>query len=205
MTIITVQQPDGETATQAEAVISQFAGVEHLPEHGHYPDYPNWGSPRRGAQQQIIDAAGGKAHRRGAYEFADGSAVQWRNGVPVALLSGWAEEQAKAPANPYGITRTDFVADARGLRDALAKMDVEYREVDIPHLVGAAGCAVLIGYTSPKTGQPVTVLTIPKRYAIDGWAEDYYYLEGVSIEDAVARGEPYWVKVVYPAVKDWPL
>jgi hypothetical protein len=112
-----------------------------------------------------------------------------------------------APENPWGITQYGYWSDMSHnppLRDQLAAQGVAYEELPIPHLVGMAGAAALVGYISPASDQPVTVLAIPKRPDVDAFGEDYYYLQGVPLSDAVARGEHYWVDEVYPAVNDWP-
>ena len=111
-----------------------------------------------------------------------------------------------APANPFGVTRfASWSGDgvAADLRVQLSRQGIQFEEVAVPHLVGLAGTAALLGYVSPASQQAVTVLAVPHRYGIDDYAEDYFYLEGLAIADAVARGEPWWIEL-YQAVKRWP-
>jgi hypothetical protein len=99
------------------------------------------------------------------------------------------------PPNDIGLTKytgySDFSSNGT-LEDQLDKAGVKYIEALIPHLVGMAGEARLLFYTSPKTGSHVTVLVVPLRGDIDSFGEDYYYFEGVSMEDAL-RDESRWL------------
>ncbi len=92
-----------------------------------------------------------------------------------------------APSNTIGLTHiagwTDLMAGDR-LEDQLEKAAVAIEKQDIPTIVGMGGCARLVGYTSQRTGQPVTVLVVPLQGDIDSWAEDYYIFGGLSFEDA---------------------
>jgi hypothetical protein len=111
-----------------------------------------------------------------------------------------------APANRFGVTRfASWSGDgmAADLRAQLSQEGIPFEEVALPHLVGLAGTVALLGYVSPTSQQAVTVLAIPHRYEIDDYAEDYFYLPGLSIAEAVARGEPWWIEL-YEAVKRWP-
>ena len=99
-----------------------------------------------------------------------------------------------APDNPFGMTRYAWWSDlaeiqsgTKPLRDQLTAQNVTFEEEQIPYIVGMAGTAALLFYTSPRTGQPVTVFCIPHRYDVDSWAEDYYYFEGLSKDEALAK------------------
>lgn len=80
---------------------------------------------------------------------------------------------------------SDMSTDAP-LVDQLDQQQIAHVEIVIPNLVGLGGSAYLCEYTSPATGKAVTVLCVPIRYEIDGFAEDYYYFEGLALDDAQA-------------------
>lgn len=102
-----------------------------------------------------------------------------------------------AKPNTLGVTGTASWSDlSRGdpLADQLKKAEIQFDRIDVPHLVGMAGSAYLVCYVSPRSGKPMTVLCVPVRYEIDGWAEDYFYCEGMTREQALAD-ENHWLKV----------
>lgn len=102
--------------------------------------------------------------------------------------------------NEYGLTNYHCWSDCGPtLREVLTKNSVSYQETEIPHLVGFAGNAELIFYVSPKLGKPVTVLAIPHRYDIDGFAEEYFYFVGMTKEQAL-QDEQWWLNL-YPKLK----
>jgi hypothetical protein len=87
----------------------------------------------------------------------------------------------------FGLTRI-LVCDYSGdpIETALGKQGIPAARRELPGIVGMGGAAWLLGYLSPKTGLPVTVLAVPHRYDIDQFAEEYFYFEGLSWADALA-------------------
>ena len=98
--------------------------------------------------------------------------------------------------NEIGLTGFATVTDPRRdetLEAQLAAQRVEYTKINLPFLIGMGGDASLICYTSPKSGQPVTVLCVPLRPDIDSFAEDYYYFVGLGQDDALALSPDDWI------------
>jgi hypothetical protein len=95
----------------------------------------------------------------------------------------------EAAPNDFGLTgigEWDGMLDARTLHQQLDAQGVTSERVALPQIVGMGGSAELLFYTSPRSGQPVTVLCVPHRYDVDGFAETYYYFEGMGRAEALA-------------------
>lgn len=95
--------------------------------------------------------------------------------------------------NEIGLTRFAWTADGYqpGLTDQLDKAGIPYEVHEIPHLVGMGGSASLIFFRG-TSGEDRCVLFIPIRYEIDGFAEEYYYFDGMSKEKAL-ESEQWWL------------
>lgn len=74
------------------------------------------------------------------------------------------------------------------LREQLDKEGVKYHEVNLNKVVSGAS---LIYYISKKSGVPITILCIQLRDEDDRPAEEYYYFEGMTLEQAI-RDEDWW-------------
>jgi hypothetical protein len=73
----------------------------------------------------------------------------------------------------YAEWSSDF--PGQPLADQLHQAGVAVERLETPHLGGWAGNAYLLLYTSPKTGQPMVVLCVPRMIAADAGAESYFY------------------------------
>jgi hypothetical protein len=100
-----------------------------------------------------------------------------------------------APDNSYGCV---FVADwdddigGSPLAEQLGAAGVPAQRLDIPHLTGWAGCAYLLRYCSPKTGDDMVVLCVPHFVAADhGGAESYFYFPAVTF--TAHPDEQWWI------------
>lgn len=99
------------------------------------------------------------------------------------------------PENSVGLKCFSYWCDfGKTLHEQLTEANIPYETVDIPHLIGMGGSAYFTFYRSPKTHKSITVLCIPIRYDIDGFAEEYYYFDQISRDEALAD-EQYWLKV----------
>jgi hypothetical protein len=99
------------------------------------------------------------------------------------------------PPNAIGAARCkQYSNDFPGLplEAQLGEDGIAYRATGLPHLIGMGGAARLVSYTSPRTGQAITVLVTPHAGA-DDYAETYYYFEGLTHEGALALGEQAWL------------
>jgi len=96
-----------------------------------------------------------------------------------------------APENTIGLTKIggwEDMSSHQPLTDQLDAAAIAYTRSEIPTIVGMGGPAYTVFYASPKTGNAVTVLCVPVRYEVDGFAEDYYYFEGMAPEAVGADG-----------------
>jgi hypothetical protein len=99
----------------------------------------------------------------------------------------------EAKPNAIGLTHySSWDSDTGGklLTDQLAEADITFERIEIPRLVGTAGCAYLVLYTR-QNGEPMTVLVVPSA-AADSWCELYFYFAGVTREQAV-ENERVWI------------
>ena len=115
--------------------------------------------------------------------------------VPVRSRTVSTRQPRTFPPNPWGLTHYNTWGDLDAsppLESQLQRAGVPYDQGDIPHLLGLAGCAYLVFYTSTRTGLPVTVLCIPHRSDIDTWSVEYFYFEGMA-RAAALRDENWWI------------
>ena len=99
------------------------------------------------------------------------------------------------PENPIGLSKFagwDDMCRGKPLLHQLEAAGIPYETVDIPHLVGMAGCARLVFYTSVATGKPITTLLVPLRGDIDSFGEEYYIWIGMTREQAL-ESESRWL------------
>lgn len=102
------------------------------------------------------------------------------------------------PVAPNNIGLTRYIeTEGPWLADQLAQQGIAFERVGLPHLVGMAGTAYTLSYISKLSNQPITVLCVPHRADIDDFSEEYFYFEGMSLADALAKGESWWIEEVY--------
>jgi hypothetical protein len=95
----------------------------------------------------------------------------------------------EAAPNDFGLTKIgewDGMLDGKTLHQQLDAEGVGYERVALSQIVGMGGSAELVLYTSPRSGQPMTVLCVPHRADVDQFAETYYYFEGMPRQDTLA-------------------
>jgi hypothetical protein len=102
--------------------------------------------------------------------------------------------------NEIGLKFFSSVEFGEDLITQLGNSGVEYTTAEISHLVGRNGCAYLLFYYSRKLDCPMTVLCVPIRYDVDGFATDYYYFPGVD-RDTALESEQRWVDAYETARK----
>lgn len=98
-----------------------------------------------------------------------------------------------APGNDLGLTAIGNYStetNTTHLRQQLDTAGITYQTVQLPAIVGMGGNAVLLAYTSPKSGRPVTVLVVPDRLEADQFGETYFYFDGLALGDALAGDYP---------------
>lgn len=85
--------------------------------------------------------------------------------------------------NPFGVTKFAYWSgNGNMLREQLASAGVRFRE----EIIGGDGSFLsLIFYFSPKSNQDITVFVLPYQ-AGDDVAEDYFFCEGMSEEEAMS-------------------
>lgn len=176
----------------ASEVVTQFAAIpDQYQDRERHPDFPRWGSARRGAQEQIIEEAGGKAHHLGGYVFPDGSFLRW--GPPFdgehveshdsldVLMTSTAERISAIIGYPYLLQLSIVDGD---YRDRLRSLGVSFAERPIPQFRTWSDYLRELTYDSPRTGQRTYAYVMTRRYEIDGWAQDVFCFAEPIPDDA---------------------
>lgn len=94
-------------------------------------------------------------------------------------------------ANEIGLTHFASTEEGGGqkhLRDQLTAQGIVHEVRTVNALLSWTGAfAELIGYTSPKTGEPVTVLVCPWMVEGDYYGWDYYTFASTPIDEIAGR------------------
>lgn len=75
-------------------------------------------------------------------------------------------------------TDGDETAD---LTAALDKQGITHEQVAVPYICGMGGCATIVRYTSPKSGNPIEAICVPKRADVDSFELTTFTFAGGSL------------------------
>ena len=180
---------------QAEATAEQFPRIPEKYGWNSHPDFPQWGSARRAAEQEIIDQSKGKPFIDGGYVFPDGSLLLWEKAgwemdkdhpewvIPVCKYNVRTFPDAKKKSMDEAAKIAMQIGlpflGARHLsdqdyRDNLTKQNIAYTERAIANTGTWYSLLHEITYRSPTSGQQVYGYVVDSQLDIDSWGQSVY-------------------------------